>query len=554
MINKAGLQTNKTSGKTLGLSTASPRWLSARCLFLLTGWTAISVLPAWSQNSLPRLGVPQVPPSAPVSAPASFPKSVTPGTVPPPPPGTLAPVNCDNTTLPLAPARPAGSGTQGLEQFAEPASSLQVPKAPAEVTITTTAPLTLEQSIELARRRNRDLQISALQIQQQREALREVRASIYPVVDTQAGITRSDSAQAAIAAKQIGKRTGRNVNRPNATNNFSGGVNLSYDVFTSGQRSASIRAAEAAIRSSEQAYQTRFQQLRLDVANDYYDLQQAGELIRIARQSVSSAEENVRVTSAREAAGIGTRFEVLQAEVTLADQRQQLLQAQSQQRTAQRQVAQRLSLPEMTTVTAADPVAMSGEWSLPLEDSIVGALQNRSELSQVLAQRTIAQQNRRVALGSLGPQLAFTTNIALADSFDDTQLGAYGYGLGVEVSKTIFDGGSAKAIAAQQQTNATIAETQFASFKNVIRFQIEQNFYTLQSSRERILTTRCAIEQARQGLRLAELRRDNGVGTSLEVSNATTDLAQAENNYLRAIIDYNRSLAALQRFVGERRR
>ncbi len=506
-------------------------------------------LPAWSQSRLPRLGVPQVPPSAPTSAP----NAVTPGTTPPPP-GALAPVNCDNTTLPLAPARPPGSGNQGLEQFAEPAASLQVPKAPAEVAITTTAPLTLEQSIELGRRRNRDLQIAAIQIQQQREALREVRASLYPAVTTQAGITRSDSAQAAIAVKQVAKRVGRNATRPNATNNFSGGVNLSYDVYTSGERTASIRAAEAAIRSSEQAYQTQFQQLRLNVANDYYDLQQAGELIRIARQSVSSAEENVRVTRARESAGIGTRFEVLQAEVTLSDQRQQLLQAQSQQQTAQRQIAQRLSLPQTATVTSADPVAMSGEWSLPLEDSIVGALQNRSELSQVLEQRTIAQQNRRVALASLGPQVSFNANIALADSFDDTVLGAYGYGLGAEVSKTIFDGGSAKAIAAQQQTNATIAETQFASFKNVIRFQIEQNFYTLQSSRERILTTRCAIEQARQGLRLAELRRDNGVGTSLEVSNATTDLAQAENNYLRAIIDYNRSLAALQRFVGERRR
>jgi outer membrane factor, OMF family len=497
----------------------------------------MSGLPAWSQSTLPRLGVPQAPPSS------------SPGTTLPPPPGAPTSVTCDNKTLPLAPAREPGAGTQGLDQFAAPASALQVPKTPAEVAITTTAPLTLEQSVELARRRNRDLQISALQIQQQREALKEVRASIYPAVTTDAGITRSDSARSAIAAKQAGS-----PNRPNATNNFSGSVDLNYDVFTSGQRPASIRAAEAAIRSSEQEYQTVLQQLRLDVANDYYDLQEAGELIRIARQSVSSAAENLRVTQAREAAGIGTRFEVLQAEVSLADQKQQQLQAQSQQQTAQRQIAQRLSLPEMTTVTAADPVAMSGEWSLPLEDSIVGALQNRSELGQVLEQRTIAQQNRRVALGSLGPQLAFNANIALADSFDDTQLGAYGYGLGAQVSKTIFDGGSAKAIAAQQQTNATIAETQFASFKNVIRFQVEQNYYTLQSSKERILTTRCAIEQARQGLRLAELRRDNGVGTSLEVSNATTDLAQAENNYLTAIVDYNRSLAALQRFVGERKR
>ncbi|MGB8699113.1 MAG: TolC family protein [Thermosynechococcaceae cyanobacterium] len=198
---------------------------------------------------------------------------------------------------------------------------------------------------------------------------------------------------------------------------------------------------------------------------------------------------------------------------------------------------------------------MAGEWSPSLEESIVQALQNRTELAQVLDQRTIAQQNRRVALGSLGPQLTFSASVDLDVPLDDDplsrQLRRFGYGLGAEASKTIFDGGSAKAIAAQQDANRAIAETQFDSFKNLIRFQVEQNYALLKSSRERILTTRCAIEQAQQGLNLAKLRRDYGVGTSLEVSNATTDLAQAENNYLSAIVDYNRALAALQRYTTQ---
>jgi outer membrane factor, OMF family len=512
-------------------------------LLMFAGWTAASGPPAWSQPTLPTLNQPTSSPTPSTPAP-STPSTPTPA--PLTPATTSASINCDATQLPLVTPR-STAGPSAVPPFRAPASALSVPKAPAEVAVTATTPITLEQAIELARSRNRDLQIAALQVTQQREALRQVRASLYPVVTVQAGVTRTDSAQSAIAAKRLG------IPRPNATNNFSGGPSLNYDVYTSGQRTASIRAAEAAVRSSEQIYRTQYQQLRLDVSNDYYDLQQAGDLIRISRQSVSSAEENLRVTNAREVAGIGTRFEVLQAQVSLANFRQQLIQALSQQQIAQRQIAQRLSLPEMATVTAADSVAMVGEWSPSLEDSIVGALQNRSELSQVLEQRQIAQQNRRVALGSLGPQVAFNTNITYADSFDDSQTGAFGYGLGAQVSKTIFDGGLAKAIASQQQTNANIAETQFASYKNLIRFQVEQNYYTLQASRDRIVSTRCAIEQARQGLELAKLRRNYGVGTSLDVSNAETAQAQAENNYLQAIVSYNRALSSLQRFVGERR-
>ncbi len=434
-----------------------------------------------------------------------------------------------------------------LGTLAPPSNTLQVPSKPEEVTITTTQAITLEQAINLAQRRNRDLQIAALQVEQQRFALRQAKAALYPAVSANAGITRSDSAQAAIAAKQVGR-----PNRPNASNSFSGSVGLNYDVFTSGQRSASIRAAESALKSTEKAYQVQLRQLRLDVANDYYDLQQADESIKIAQQTVEGGQENLRVAQAKESAGLGTRFDVLQAQVSLSNSQQQLIQAQSQQQVSRRQLAQRLSLPEVVTVVSADAVAIAGTWTPSLEESIVQALQNRSELGQVLDQRNIALQNRKVALGSLGPQLTFNANIALADDLADNNLGAYGYGVGAQASKTIFDGGAAKAIASQQQINSSIAETQFVSFKNVIRFQVEQNYYTLQSSRERISTTRCAIEQAEQGLTLAKLRRDNGVGTSLEVSNATTDLAQARNNYLAAIISYNRALSALQRFTAQK--
>lgn len=478
-------------------------------------------------------------------------------------PAAPTPVTCDpNAPLPSlsspsspSPTKPSDLGSlpgepsvkaADLSTLPPPSSSLQVPKKPEDVTIKTTQAITLAQAIDAAQRRNRDLQIAALQVEQQRAALKQARAAIYPTVGVSAGITRSDSAQAAISAKQFGR-----PNRPNANNSFSGSVQLNYDVFTSGQRPASIRAAEAALGSSEKAYQTQQRQLRLDVANDYYDLQQADESIKIAQQTVENGQENLRVAQAKESAGLGTRFDVLQAQVSLANNQQQLIQAQNQQQVSRRQLAQRLSLPDMVTVVSADPVAIGGEWSISLEDSIVQALQNRSELAQLLDQRNIALQNRKVALGSLGPQLTFNANVALADDLGDNNLGAYGYGVGAQASKTIFDGGAAKAIATQQQINATIAETQFGSFKNVIRFQVEQNYYTLQASKERIGTTRCAIEQAEQGLNLAKLRRDFGVGTSLEVSNATTDLAQARNNYLSAIVSYNRALSALQRFVGQ---
>ena len=252
-----------------------------------------------------------------------------------------------------------------------------------------------------------------------------------------------------------------------------------------------------------------------------------------------------------EQAGLGTRFDVLRSEVQLANQKQQLSQAQSQQGIARRQLAQRLSLNSKAALTAADPVKIAGVWPLPVADTIVLAQQNRSELGELLDQRRIAQQNERLVKGSFGPQVsaAASGNFAF-DIGDSTE--AFGYSLGGQVTKTLFDGGATKANARQQALGAKISETQLANFKNLIRFQVEQNYFTLQSSFKNIATNECAVTQAEQSLELARLRSKAGIGTQLEVSNAETELTRTRSNRLQAIIDYNRALIALERFVGHR--
>jgi len=115
-------------------------------------------------------------------------------------------------------------------------------------------------------------------------------------------------------------------------------LSLSYDLYTSGQRRASIRRAEQQLRFDELDVERQIEQLRLDVANDYYALQAADESVRI-NQAVRNA--SLRDAQALEQAGVGTRFDVLQSQVQLADETQRL--SLSQQRISRRQLAQRLS-------------------------------------------------------------------------------------------------------------------------------------------------------------------------------------------------------------------
>ncbi|WP_392477604.1 TolC family protein [Nostoc sp. C110] len=466
-----------------------------------------------------------------------------PGTVTPAPGDSVQPSTVPRTITPV----PSGP-VQVPDNLIPSSNPLQFPTKPEEVRLQGNQPITLAQALELARRNNRDLQVSILELERNRAVLREAQAALLPTLGISADITRSQSASSQLSSKLQEQQTG--ISSPDeAGTSFSGQAQLSYNIYTSGRVQASIRAAEEQVRFNELAVETQSETIRLNVATDYYNLQQADEQVRIAQSAVQNSEASLRDAEALERAGVGTRFDVLRSQVNLANAQQDLTNARSQQAISRRQLATRISLPQGINISAADPVQLAGLWNPTLEQSIVLAYQNRPELQQQLAQRNINEQQRRQALAELGPQVSLVGSYNLLDQFDDSVSITDGYSLGVRATINLYDGGAARARAAQSKVNIAIAETQFAEQRNQIRFQVEQAYSTQQSSLENVQTSNTALEQAREALRLARLRFQAGVGTQTDVINSENDLTRAEGNRVTAILDYNRALAQLQRSV-----
>ncbi|WP_414753764.1 TolC family protein [Anabaena sp. CCY 9910] len=431
------------------------------------------------------------------------------------------------------------------------ANPLQFPTKPEEVTLKENQPITLTQALELARRSNRDLQVSLLELQRTQALLREAQAALLPNLSVSSDVTRSQSAGGQLQNELISKQGGVGNNDEPGTA-FNSQAQLSYDLYTSGRRKAAIQEAEEQVRFNELDVERQSEEIRLSVTRAYYDLQQADEQVRIARSAVENAQASLRDAEALERAGVGTRFDVLRSQVNLANNTQQLTNNLSRQQTTRRQLATLLSIPQAVNISAADPVQLAGLWNQSLEQSIILAYQNRPELHQQLAQRNISEQQRRQALATLGPQVSFVANYNLLDQFDDGVGLTDGYSVGVRATLNLYDGGAARARASQARANIAIAETRFASQRDQVRFQVEQAFTNQRSNLENVQTANVALEQAREALRLARLRFQAGVGTQTDVINSENDLTQAEGNRITAILDYNRALAELQRAVTSR--
>jgi outer membrane factor, OMF family len=387
-------------------------------------------------------------------------------------------------------------------------------------------------------------QVQTNTLQQQLDQLQQ-RASESATLSTPIDLTPLDASSVALPL-----RSGTSAGGDGGF--FNGALTLSYNIYTGGQRGASIQSSQRQVENAVLEVQRQLQRLRQTIASSYYDIQQAQALIIVADGSVKSLQENLRIIQLGTQAGTRTQFEVLQASVSLADALQNQTQAKSLFTIARRQLVQQLNLPDATDLVLPSTTKpeKAGIWSRSLEETIILALNNRVELNQTKLQLQITLLQKRVAASQLKPQVQGFASLTVADDLEDRFLGAYGYSLGVQMSFSAFEGGNVRSQLRRLDKNIESIDQQFNQLKESIRFEVENAFYTLQANATNIDTSNGAQAQATESLRLAEVRRDAGVGTTLEVTRAQADLTQAQSNTIRAILDYNRALVSLERATG----
>ena len=139
-------------------------------------------------------------------------------------------------------------------------------------------------------------------------------------------------------------------------------------------------------------------------------------------------------------------------------------------------------------------------------------------------------------------------------SLSDIDMGDFTYGVqnstALTASWRLFDGGRARAEYKRSKQAAEESRLNFARTRDQIRFQVESSFFGLRAAIQSLETTATEVLASRESLRLSQLRVQAGVGVQREVVNSQRDLTQAELKYARAITDYNRNLATLQRRTG----
>jgi outer membrane protein TolC len=444
-----------------------------------------------------------------------------------------SPLIAQKTPTPPPPTAPPSSPNIKLP------NDLNLPRTGNEVKITGRQAITLQQAIEIAFRNNRQVQVARLTVDRSRQSVNLAQSAQSVRVGLQSDLTNAGSSL-------IFGNGSSALTTSGSTTSANGAATARYTILDAGRNQSSVRAAEEQVRFDQLDLVRVEQQVRSLVITAYYDLQAADSSIIISQASVRDATRSLSDAQLQERAGVGTRFDILTAQVQLATANQNLTNAQSQQQTARKNLAQILVVDNNTEFTAADAVRELGTWKYSLEDSIILAFKNRPEAEQQLVSRRINQQQQNVASAANSAQVDLIGSYGLGKSLTASTPLQDNYSVGVQLTWNFLDGGAANANTNIQKVNETISENQFTSTRNQIRFQVEQAYFSLGSSQKNIATSTQALTQAEESLKLARLRFQAGVGTQTDVINAQTALATARGNRVTAILNYNRALANLR--------
>lgn len=399
----------------------------------------------------------------------------------------------------------------------------------------------LRNLIESALTHNRDVRIASARIAEARAAWRIEGAALYPRLDAVGSGTRGRSI---ISLPGAGTQA---YDVKQVTAQLSAG----WEIDFWGRLRNLNEAARNQYLASEESRRAVLIGLIAQVADGYLLEREYEERESLARRTIATREESLRIMRRRYEVGSGSKFDMMQTETLLA-QAQTALQALDQDRAVNRNalallVGQPVDIPPGALDRVETEAAVALPPGLPSD-----LLVNRPDIMAAEYALRAADANIGAARAAFFPNIqltgAFGTgSAALDDLFRD---GSRIWSFAPTISLPLFNAGRLAAnldVAKARQVRAVAEYEQSVqtAFRDVSDALVRRRQLGLQ-----IETTRTMLDAQQERARLAQLRFDNGRSTYLEVLDAQRSLFDTEQMLVQLRRAWLASGVALYTAVG----
>lgn len=407
--------------------------------------------------------------------------------------------------------------------------------------------LSLDQAVSLALKDNTTARIAVLEYGQNVQDKNISRAALLP----QAQLAVSDE------VRKINLQTGIGLSFPGFPTSagpfqiFGAGPTFSAPILDLTLWKRYQAAKETANAGRATSLSTR-EQVILLVVSQYIASLRAVANVQASRSRVELAQALYDQAADLQKEGVGTGIDTLRANVELQNEKQRLIQAETDRATSLFVLSRLLNLDPRQAIEPSDALSFFDTPQPDVSASIDLALGQRQEWKSLESQIKAARSEKRAAQFERLPSVTFDGNWTYQGLSSSTGIPTYDYRASVNVP--LFTGGRIRAEVVKADLESQKLVERQAELRNQIAQDVKTALLNLESARNEVLVANLGVQLAREEVDQARDRFRAGVANNIEVIQAQDSLARANDNQIAALYRFNQARADFARATGQMER
>ena len=340
----------------------------------------------------------------------------------------------------------------------------------------------------------------------------------------------------------------------NRTSNYSNATNrivASYLLYDFGSRDANLENANELLRAASATQNTTVQTVLLAAVNAFYQVHATRAVLNASIDSERLYQESFKSAEAKYIAGVATPADKLQAQTSFANATLTKLKNEGALKIAYGNLANIMGVPANINFQMADSQldvipelvdqdieALIEQARIQRPDLIASEAQLKASLAKIEAVKADAKPKVRIDASN-----QYDENLLGQTSQNTSQIGIF-------LSIPLFEGYKPTYLIRSAEATAELNASKRDQLKLQVSLDVWTAYQNLKTANESITASNVLVLSAEESSRVALGRYKEGVGNIIDTLNAQNALANAKQQKIQSVLNWNIARTTLAQSIG----
>jgi outer membrane protein len=308
--------------------------------------------------------------------------------------------------------------------------------------------------------------------------------------------------------------------------NYNTSIDASYTLWDFGVVKAGVDRAKAGLRYAKDNLDYNRNQMAFEVGSIFYQIAYLKDAIAIQDSVISFLADNKKDTEIKFRNGDALKYDVLSIQSSIDQENNYKIDLQNS-------LNKQIALMEYTTGTKitgdANGFVFPFQNQYDLNEAVAEAQNNNPEFRLIKDRIAQAEAELKLSQTNGKPSLVVSAGTGFKNGFTpEIDRFRYNYAAGITLNIPIYQGGKVKKQVRLSESQLTLSKYAAESLSNTYRKDIQQTLIDISSNTSSLMNAGRQVQEAKEAQKLAHSRYRNGIGTNLELTNASTNVQRAE--------------------------